>query len=175
MQWLILFEAENIFFLPPCTCTQSTLKSVEIVLLTSKTFRSSPVPSVVYNFIVKYHRTGNICFKLFFLWIVTHFKSSLKARLHARSMPSEWYLVGSWESPCTAWRLRYKYFPIFCFCDKGHFQEAQQPPAAACHSVISELGIRDVASSLLVAPCLSSTDHQASNSSNPALNLNVGL
>lgn len=64
--------------------TQSTLKSVEIVPLTSKTFRSSPVPSVVYNFIVKYHRTGNICFKLFFLLFATHWKTSLKARCCAR-------------------------------------------------------------------------------------------
>lgn len=64
--------------------TQSTLKSVEIVLLTSKTFRPSPVPFVVYSFIVKYHRTGNISFKLFFLLFATHWKTSLKARGCAR-------------------------------------------------------------------------------------------
>lgn len=70
-QRLILFQAENICFPPPVALAQSSLKSVWIALLTSKTFRSSPIPSVVYYFIVKYHRTGNICFKLFFLSFVT--------------------------------------------------------------------------------------------------------
>lgn len=153
-QWLILFQAENICFLPPVALTQSTLKSVGIVLLTSKPFRSSPVPSVVYNFIVKYHRTGNICFKLFFLSFATlkKKKPSLKLRCCARyiaervvpnrqqAAPRKW-LRGSGTSTVSLFVLR---------------QRLLRPgnTAAPLHAaLIAELGTRAVASSLFVTAC----------------------
>lgn len=155
--------------------TQSTLKSVEIVLLTSKTFRSSPVPSVVYNFIVKYHRTGNICFKLFFLLFATYWKTSLEARRCAKN-------TAQWGVPCRQLRAPEQLrgsgtstFSLFVSETKATSSRKHSSLPAACHSVFSELGIRVVASSLLVTLCLCSVDHETSSSPNPTLNLNVGL
>lgn len=98
-QWLILFWAENSCFLFPVALTQSTLKSVGIVLLTSKTSRSSPVPSVVYNFIVKYRRTGNICFKLLFLSFATLNKPAWNQDAVQHASPNERYQIGSRQTP----------------------------------------------------------------------------
>lgn len=137
-QWLILFQAENICFLPPVALTQSMLKSVEIVLLTSKTFRSSPVPSVVYNFIVKYHRTGNICFTLFFLSFATLKKPAWNQDTVQDTFPNEWYQIGSRQSPVNSSGAQVQVLARFLFRDKGYFsQETQQPPCTQLASLWS--------------------------------------
>lgn len=156
--------------------TQSTLKSVEIVLLTSKTFRSSLVPSVVYNFIVKYHRTGNICFKLFFLLLATHWKTSLKSRCCAR-YTAQWVVPRrQLREPLNSVVAQVQVFSHFLFLR----QRLLLPGSTAASlqqlaTVISELGIWVVASSVLVTSCLSSADHQTNSSPNTTLNLSTGL
>lgn len=132
-QWLILFQAENICFLPPVALTQSTLKSVGIVLLTSKPFRSSPVPSVVYNFIVKYHRTGNICFKLFFLSFATLKKKPTQSEIKMLCKIHCWMSgtkQAAGSAPQMARRLRYKYCLAFCFKTKVTSPRKHSSPPA---------------------------------------------
>lgn len=129
-QWLILSQAESICFLPPVG--QGALKSVGIFLLTSKSSRAGPVLSVVYSFIAKYHRTGNICFKLFFLSFATFKKKSLKSRCLARyiaeqMVPNKLQSYGS-QRPINSLEIQVQAFSHFLFQDKRYFcQETQQP------------------------------------------------
>lgn len=95
--------------------TQSTLKSVEIVLLTSKTFRSSP--SLLWFTISLLNTTEQEIFvSSYFSFYLLHIeKPAWKQDTVQGSLPSKWYHVGSWETPWTAWRLRYKHVLTFLF------------------------------------------------------------
>lgn len=155
--------------------TQSTLKSVEILLLTSKTFRSSPVPSVVCSFIVKYHRTGNICFKLFFLLFATHWKTSLEAR-HCAKNTAQWVVPRrQLREPLNSSEAQVQVLSHSLFLRQRLLLPGSTAASLQLATVFSELGIRVVASSLLVTPCLCSVDHEISSSPNSTLNLKVGL
>lgn len=134
--------------------TQSTLKSVGIVLLTSKIFKSGLVPSVVYNFTVKYHRIGNVGFKLFFLSFAT-LKGNLKSRCCLRYIAQQVVsnrqqtkprkqLLGSGASTCSLIVMRQRLLPPRNTAVSLH---------AACLPVVSGLGMTVVVSSLFITTC----------------------
>lgn len=108
---------------------QSALKSLRTVLPTSKTFRSGPVPSVVYSFIAKYHRTGNICFKLFFLSFATLKENSQKPRCFARYIAEQMVPDKQQADPVDHSEIQAQVFSFvssLLFQDKGYFSQETQ-------------------------------------------------